>query len=189
MTQDLKFVIVGDGAVGKTCLLYVYSNDAFPEDYVPTVYDDYTANEMYNQKSISLALWDTAGQEELSAIRPLSYENTDLYILTYSTVQRESLMAIRTIWVPELRSYCRQNREKEPIFLLVGTKEDLRQANPDDPNNVHEDQVEQLAKEIGARAHIVCSARTKFNVHELFRLGIQICFDDKMKKKGCCEIL
>ncbi|KAA6387010.1 MAG: hypothetical protein EZS28_017460 [Streblomastix strix] len=189
MTQDLKFVVVGDGAVGKTSLLYVYSNDAFPEDYVPTVYDDYTANEMYHEKSVSLALWDTAGQEELSSIRPLSYENTDLYILCYSTVQRESLLAVKTKWVPELRSFCKQHQEKDPIFLIAGTKEDLRRSDITNPNNVQDDQVEQVAKEIGAKSHIVCSAKEKFNVHEVFKLGIQICFDEKKKKGSCCDIL
>lgn len=44
----LKCVVVGDGAVGKTCLLMSYANDAFPEEYVPTVFDHYAGKTVEN---------------------------------------------------------------------------------------------------------------------------------------------
>lgn len=45
----LKCVVVGDGAVGKTCLLMSYANDAFPEEYVPTVFDHYAGRKMWGR--------------------------------------------------------------------------------------------------------------------------------------------
>ena len=39
-----KLVVVGDGACGKTCLLYVFSKDHYPVKYVPTVFETYVAN-------------------------------------------------------------------------------------------------------------------------------------------------
>lgn len=58
----LKCVVVGDGAVGKTCLLMSYANDAFPEEYVPTVFDHYAVTVTVGGKQHLLGLYDTAGQ-------------------------------------------------------------------------------------------------------------------------------
>ena len=40
--RNIKVVVVGDGAVGKTCLCSVFAKREFPADYVPTVFENYS---------------------------------------------------------------------------------------------------------------------------------------------------
>ena len=98
--KHVKCVVVGDGAIGKTCLLISYTTNSFPSEYMPTVFDNYETTVMFENKPISLQLWDTAGQDDYEKLRPLSYPGTDVFLLCFSLVSTVSLENVKTVWLP-----------------------------------------------------------------------------------------
>ena len=120
--QCIKCVCVGDGYVGKSALLSTYATNAFPTLYLPTVFDNFSVNALYDSRPINLGLWDTAGQDEYARIRPLSYPLTDVFIICFSVVSPSSFANVRANWYPEIKHFA----QAAPI-ILVGTKIDLRE--------------------------------------------------------------
>ncbi|CAB1328588.1 unnamed protein product, partial [Coregonus sp. 'balchen'] len=55
-----KIVVVGDSECGKTALLNVFAKDSFPEGYIPTVFENYTASFEIDMQRVELRLWDTS---------------------------------------------------------------------------------------------------------------------------------
>ena len=71
---------------GKTCLLIVYTQDYFPEEYIPTVFDTYNANHVIAGKSVLLSLHDTAGQEDYDRLRATAYPETVRPVTIYFSI-------------------------------------------------------------------------------------------------------
>ncbi|XP_065172733.1 ras-like GTP-binding protein RhoL [Atheta coriaria] len=69
----LKFTVVGDGYVGKTCMLIVYAKNEYPKRYIPTVFDNYCATVKLDGEEYEVKLWDTAGQEDYERLLSLSF--------------------------------------------------------------------------------------------------------------------
>ncbi|CAN1757811.1 Rac-like GTP-binding protein ARAC1 [Linum perenne] len=172
-SRFIKCVTVGDGAVGKTCLLISYTSNTFPTDYVPTVFDNFSANVVVNGATVNLGLWDTAGQEDYNRLRPLSYRG----------ISKASYENVSKKWIPELKHYA----PGVPI-ILVGTKLDLRDDKQffiDHPGAVpiSTAQGEELRKLIGAPAYIECSAKTQENVKAVFDAAIRVVLQPPKQKK------
>eukprot|EP00033_Pygsuia_biforma_P004007 GCRY01004389.1.p1 GENE.GCRY01004389.1~~GCRY01004389.1.p1 ORF type:complete len:199 (+),score=60.79 GCRY01004389.1:97-693(+) len=196
MLRSLKCVAVGDGAVGKTCLLIGYTTNKFYYEYIPTVFDNYRANVMVNGQPFCLNMWDTAGQEDYDRLRPLSYPGTDVFVLCFSVVHPSSFINVTAKWVPELHHHS----PNTPI-VLAGLKADLR---TDDCTleylrkkgqyPVTHDQGVRAAKDVGAECYVECSAKHLQGVKEVFDEAIKAAVfprqrKDKVSKKKKCVIM
>jgi len=168
--HTIKCVVVGDGAVGKTCLLISYTTNKFPSEYVPTVFDNYAVTVMVGDEPFTLGLFDTAGQEDYDRLRPLSYPQTDVFLICFSVASAASFENVREKWHPEVIHHC-------PMVacLIVGTQVDLRITDKDNSrpqkqqaSYIQEAEGIQLAKELGATKYIECSALTQYKLKDVF---------------------
>ncbi|GLJ09342.1 hypothetical protein SUGI_0106930 [Cryptomeria japonica] len=92
------------------------------QDYIPTVFDNFSANVVIDGNTVNLGLWDTTVQEDYNRLRPLSYRREDVFVLAFSLVSRASYENVSKKWVTELRHYA----PGVPV-VLVGAKLDLRE--------------------------------------------------------------
>ncbi|KAG5955186.1 Rho GTPase [Claviceps arundinis] len=89
-----KLVIIGDGACGKTSLLSVFTLGYFPT--IPTVFENYVTDCRVDGKSVQLALWDTAGQEDYERLRPLAYSKAHVILVGFSVDMPDSLDNVKS---------------------------------------------------------------------------------------------
>ncbi|KAM9511138.1 ras homolog gene family, member Gd isoform 1-T4 [Salvelinus alpinus] len=184
--QNVKCVVVGDGAVGKTCLLISYTTNAFPEEYIPTVFDNYSAQMTVDGRIISLNLWDTAGQEEYDRLRTLSYPQSNVFVICFSIGSPSSHANVRHKWHSEVSHHC----PSVPI-LLVGTKSDLRndgetvkKLKEQGLAPITKQQGNSIAKQIGAMKYMECSALTQEGVREVFTEAVRAVLYPVTKKNA-----
>ncbi|XP_063603195.1 ras-related C3 botulinum toxin substrate 1-like [Penaeus indicus] len=168
--RPIKCVVVGDGTVGKTCMLISYTTDSFPKEYVPTVFDNYSAPMVVDGIPVSLGLWDTAGQEDYDRLRPLSYPQTDVFLICFSVVSPSSFENVTSKWYPEIKHHC-----PDAPIILVGTKIDLREDKETlamlgqaGQSPVKRESGQKLANKIRSVKYMECSALTQRGLKQVF---------------------
>jgi cell division control protein 42 len=118
----------------------------------------------------TLGLFDTAGQEDYDRLRPLSYPQTDVFLVCFSVTSPASFENVREKWFPEVHHHC-----PGVPCLIVGTQVDLREDTSVKDKlakqrmaPVKREDGEKMARELGAVKYVECSALTQYKLKDVF---------------------
>jgi GTPase KRas protein len=158
MSSVYKLVLVGVGGVGKSCLTIQYITQKFVDDYDPTLEDSYRKQTTVDGEEAVLDIFDTAGQEDFSAVRDQYIRKGEGFLCVYAINQESTFDE-----VPLLHEHiCKVKEVKEIPFFLAGNKCDL-----EDSRQVSTERGRKLAEKLNC-PFLETSAKTRQNVCEAF---------------------
>ena len=158
---NVKVVLLGDSGVGKTCLITRYISETFEQNTASTNGASYASKKVnYDKlkKTITLDIWDTAGQEKYKALTKFFYKDAAIAILVYDITQKNSFESIKSYWYEQVK----ENGEKTFVLGIVGNKSDLYEQE-----EVPENDAREFAQSIGA-IFALTSAKMNTGVDALF---------------------
>lgn len=187
----MKVVLVGDTQVGKTCVLERLTSGMFKASNPATVGAAFKSHVMQTSHgSVSMQIWDTAGQEKFRALAPMYYRSASVAILFFDLTSQTSFQTMEH-WYNELL-------EKGPPgmqIIVVGNKSDLV-----DSRSIKREDAEQFVSKHLVAFYTETSAKSGEGIIELFQRVAE--FDNtenkprpatrispnaaKEEKSGCC---
>ena len=155
----IKYVIVGDSAVGKSNLLLRFTQGSFNSAYQLTIGVEFGSGRIVVGNEIfRVQIWDTAGQENFRSITRSYYKNSACALLVYDISKKESFESIQS-WIDD----CKSAAPETVLMVLVGNKSDLT-----DERKVSEEEGREFAEKNGL-LFFETSAKTGENVKEVFQ--------------------
>ena len=173
---NYKIILVGDSSVGKTCILMRAVNNKFSDHYQPTIGFEFLL--MYfqvNNIKIKLQIWDTCGQEMYRSLIQGFYRNTAATILVYSKTNRNSFDNL-AMWIKDIKN----NTEQDMPILLAGNKNDEEK----DKIEVNKEEAEEISKQYNLRYFCECSAKTGYNINNIFEEIAKVVYKDYYLKRN-----
>nr|CAI39359.1 rab_A47 [Paramecium tetraurelia] len=161
MSEKVKILMLGEGAVGKSSLLNRYVDEKFSENIQATLGVEYRQKILtQGEKQLIVQVWDTA--ERFRVITPIFYRNAQAVSLVYSVVDKNSFQQVQT-WIDNLKD---QIDCEQVSIVLVANKCDIAQ------REVTTLEGQQLAQKYQIK-YFECSARTGAQVKEMYTELVQ----------------
>ena len=174
-TERIKFLVLGDTTIGKSCLIERYISNTFKENYIATIGMDIRSKRLdINNIDVTLTINDTAGQERFRSLTKMVYKNTDGILVGFDLTKPKTLEQVE-FWIKQIES----NKTKDsPLSLvLFGNKCDKT-----DEIEVKEEDIEKIKEKYNLR-YFKTSAKDGTNVQNIFEYLAKIV----LKSRGFLE--
>ncbi|RCH95757.1 Ras- protein Rab-2A [Rhizopus azygosporus] len=154
----IKYIIIGDTGVGKSCILLQFTDKRFMPAHDLTIGVGFgTRFITVNDQQTKLQIWDTAGQESFRSITRSYYRGAAGALLVYDITRRETFEHL-SVWLEDVRQHANPNT----VIMLIGNKSDL-----ESKRQVSREEAERFAQENGL-FFLETSAKTANNIEEAF---------------------
>ncbi|CAG0922196.1 unnamed protein product [Notodromas monacha] len=165
----IKVVLLGDGGVGKSCLMMRYVSNRFEENSLHTLGVELLNKDITVKNSVyTLQIWDTAGQERFKSLRTPFYRGADICLLTFAVDERQSFDNLSN-WVTEFVAYGDIKNASNYPFVVVANKQDL----PTGIWEVTEDDIAKWCSSHGGLPYVLTSAKDATNVEAAFSMAVE----------------
>ena len=159
----LKYIIIGDSAVGKSNILTQYVYEKFSEEFQSTLGVEFAAkNAVIDNKIYRIQIWDTAGAESFRSITRAYYKNSVCAFIVYDITKRETFENVQ-VWLDDIKNQCPQT----VLLVLVGNKLDL-----ENERQISYEEGESFAQK-NNMYFFETSAKTGVNIENLFLKSVE----------------
>jgi len=167
-----KAIIIGDSSVGKSSLLYRYTEQDWNPHYIATIGVDFKVMTFErDSKIVKLQLWDTAGQDRFRTIVHTYYRGSHGVLLVFALDDRSSFDNLHE-WLSDVQRFATNG---VPI-VLVGNKCDC----PANQVAVSDEEAEAFAAQLGG-TFIKTSARQNQGVDTAFSTLLERCLTHRIQ--------
>ena len=173
--QRIKFLVLGESTIGKSCLIERYINNTFKENYIATIGMDIRQKRLdINNIDVFLTINDTAGQERFRSLTKMVYKNTDGILVGFDLTKPKTLEQVE-FWINQIES--NKTKDSSISLVLFGNKCDMKEEI-----QVKEEDIEKIKEKYNVR-YYETSAKDGTNVQNIFEYLAKIV----LKSRGFLE--
>ena len=204
MEKRVKFIIIGDKTVGKSCIINQFIEKQFINEYIQSIGSDKIKKEIEIEgKKLNLEIWDTVGQEQYSAVNKIFIKNAQIALIVYDITNRKSFENLNN-WYNLIFEI---NKDSNVIVGVTANKTDLYEnqvVDSEEGKNFADEKkisfFETSAKDYESIENVFIQL-SKFYINKVQKIveeeierrnSMGLIKDDKnnrdniKKKKGCC---